>query len=131
MSVQGKLWLASVYCKQERFEEAEPLLKEILALQEKVDSSANSKGSANEHLAKLYASQKKFAQAEPVFERAVEFYEKSGDSYQLSKTLEAYGEVLRKVDKVAAAEKVEARAKSVSTSKRTIINSDNRIFTSF
>jgi tetratricopeptide (TPR) repeat protein len=103
---------------QGKFAEAEPILKRALTTREKIlppdhpDIVRSRLGLAN-----LYADQKKYAEAEPLFVKCVATLEKIkayGTGYpNLPDTLKVYADLLRKTDRPAEAEKLEARAKTL------------------
>jgi tetratricopeptide (TPR) repeat protein len=67
------------------------------------------------NLAKLYYAQGQYAQAEPLYRRALAIKEKAlGPEHpNVATTLANYADLLRKLDRTAEAETMEARAKAI------------------
>jgi len=67
--------LAGLYWEQKKYAEAEPLLKQVLAIQEKEKGQAALEtADALDALAGLYEEQRNYAAAEPLYERALAIY---------------------------------------------------------
>ena len=104
------------YAKQGKVAEAEPLLKRALSTFE------NALGPDHPHVAQCCAklahaccAQGKNVEAESCCKQALATYEKApgADPLGFAKALEEYATVLRNTNRVAEAEKLEARAKAI------------------
>ncbi|HMB05209.1 MAG TPA: tetratricopeptide repeat protein [Isosphaeraceae bacterium] len=107
--------LGALYAKQGKHAEAETYLKRALAIYEKT------LGPDHPHVARCCAKmglvccdQGRNDEADSCCNRAVTIYEKAGsDPAGLAKALDDYASVLRKTNRAAEAEKVEARARAI------------------
>ena len=100
---------------QGRFAEAEPLLVQAMEAGEKVfGPSSIEQVKALLGVASLYTKERKYAEAEPLLKRSITILEDLkayGPAYpSLSEVLGRYADLLRKTNREAEAEKVEARA---------------------
>jgi tetratricopeptide (TPR) repeat protein len=108
--------LGWLYAKQGQLGEAEPLLKRALAIYEKT------LGPDHPHVARCCAklahaccAQGRNDEAESCCKQALVIYEKTpgADPINFAKALDEYATVLRKTDRAAEVEKVEARARAL------------------
>ncbi len=108
--------LGNLYRLEKKYEEAEPLLQQAVAITEKgLGLEHRSVAAQLSTLAFLYSDQGQYAEAEPLFLRAVTIMEKAGrpeDAF-LAISLQNYAGLLRKTDRNAEAEKLEERAKAI------------------
>jgi tetratricopeptide (TPR) repeat protein len=73
--------LALLYWAQHRYQEAEPLLRRLLAIQEKsLGPDHPDVAESLNHLAQVYRSQGRYAEAEPLLKRALAIQQKAPDS---------------------------------------------------
>lgn len=106
--------LARLYYEQERYAEAEPLYKRSLAIVEERFGKEDPKVARRlANLAELNFASGKHAEADALYQRALAIEEKELGPKHTStvKTLTAYTAMLRKMNKPAQAEKIEARFK--------------------
>ena len=62
--------LAKLYCRQNRYLEAEPLLQQALHLQLQIDAEDELVGEVAHQLAQIYQHQQRYAEADELFQRA-------------------------------------------------------------
>jgi tetratricopeptide (TPR) repeat protein len=99
--------LADVYNKQNRYNEAEPLYKTIIAIDEKsLGSDHPSVGADLNNLAALYISQKRYDEAEPLLKRSLTIYQNAygNDNLLVIKTKSLLASVLNKKGSLADAQ---------------------------
>src|SRR5262249_3294617 len=108
--------VAEVYLLEGKYTQAEPLLKNSLAIFEK------NLGSQDAYIARAchnlgfdYMKQGKFAEAEPYFQRALTLREKSlgADDPEVGKTMLSYAELLRSTNRASEADQMEKKAKAI------------------
>jgi len=106
--------------REGQYTEAEPLYKESLAILERVNSPEYvDVGKVAVSLALLYSKQEKYNDSEQFFQRAIPILEKYAGTEQavLIFALEKYADLLRKTNRVSAAEKLEAQASALRSGK--------------
>lgn len=97
-----------------QYSEAEPYLKRALAIKEKLLGPMHQDVALSaKNLAMVYFVQGRYEQAESLFRRALAIREQEPDTLDLAKSLEDYAGVLRKLQRQADAERLEARAKAI------------------
>lgn len=110
--------LAQLYQDEGKYAEAEPLFKRGITVAEKHYNSGEKSDILAvrlDKLAGLYCAAGKYEKAEPLYKRALEVRKNvlDRDSPDVAQSLENYAKVLRKLDRAAEAEDLEARAKSI------------------
>ncbi len=107
--------LAQLYQDEGKYAEAEPLFKQGITVMEKAYGKESDIVAARlDKLAGLYCAAGKYEKAEPLYKRALEIRKNAlgRDHLDVAQSLENYAKV-RKLDRVAEAEDLEARAKSI------------------
>ena len=108
--------LAFLFHNQRIYGEAEPLLQRSLAIREKsLGPDHPDVARSLYRLAQFYWVENKFNDAEPLVQRSLAIVEKDLglDHPRVAELLDHYADLLRKMDRDAEAEKMEARAKAI------------------
>jgi len=110
--------LAQLYQDESKYAEAEPLFKQGIAVAEKHYNNGEKSDLLPawlDKLAGLYYTAGRYEKAEPLYKRALEIRKNvfGGDALGVAYSLDNYAKVLRKLNRVAEAEDLEARAKSI------------------
>jgi len=105
--------LGDFYCGRGRYSEAEPLIRQALAIREKSLGPEHRKVATSlNNLAVLYTIQGQYTAAEPLFLRALAIGKKTAvaDPVEMAKILRNYGILLRKTKRKSEAAKMMAQA---------------------
>ncbi len=108
--------LASLYFEQGKYPEAEPLYQRSLKVAEKaLRPDSPTVAFILDGLGRLYTAQGKYGQAETSFKRALTITDKAlaPDDPKVARILTGYSELLRKTQRVEAAEQMDARARKI------------------
>ena len=108
--------LANLHRNQRRYAEAEPLYRQVIMIWEKAlgpDHPDLAKGFHN--LALIYDLQGRYAEAEPLYRQALILLQKTlkPDDAKVLVLMETYARLLRKTDRDAEAETIEAHVRTV------------------
>jgi tetratricopeptide (TPR) repeat protein len=112
----GLLKKAEEYYSQEKYAEAEPLLKRALEIREKaLGKDHPDTATILNNLAALYNLQGDYAEAEPLYKRALDITEKAlGKGHpNVANILDNYADLLRRMNSEDEAAKLEARAAEI------------------
>lgn len=101
-----RILLAILYDQQGRYDEAEVLYKQVLANEPSDIQTLRG-------LIHIYETQGKYADAEPLRRRLVAYWETKGSARELAGELEKLAALLRKMNRLAEASEIEARAEAV------------------
>lgn len=104
--------LADFHCRKHQYEEMEPLLKEALAIREKICGSEHSAVATElKNLGRLYVSLARFEEAEPLYERSIQIRRKLlGANHPKTLDIEEhYAKLLRKTGRHEEAEALDSR----------------------
>ena len=108
--------LGTLYRRQGRFAQAEPVFRRAQAIGEKVLGPEHPQVAASiVDLASLYRDQSRFAQAEPLYQWALTLQHKSlgPDHPDVAESLEEYAVLLKQTNREAEAAPLEAQAKAI------------------
>jgi tetratricopeptide (TPR) repeat protein len=108
--------LMSLYQKEGRLSEMEPIFQHALELQEKaIGESSIDVARTLVTFGNLYKSEGKYANAEPLFERAMKIYETNLGHFDRQEVfaLESYADILLKLHEEAKAAELQARIKEI------------------
>ncbi len=111
--------LADVLYVHGRYEEAEPLYLESLAIWEELFGPDQPRSATTAHnLGAVYLAQKRYAEAEPMFQRAMEVWTHhfGEDSREVALALDARATLLQKQDRWDEAEPLRLRALAIRRS---------------
>ncbi|MEL6470173.1 MAG: tetratricopeptide repeat protein [Cyanobacteria bacterium J06623_4] len=87
--------LAGLYCEQERYGEAEALLKQALHIQRQAADSTE-KGDSAYRLATIYCKQNRYSEADPLFQTALTIFRKQLGA-EHSRTQAVYADLMKMV----------------------------------
>lgn len=88
--------LASLYCSQKRYAEAEPLLLKAIAIQQQAAPAQTETGNSLYQLAKLYQQKEQYSLADPLFQKALTIFRQQLGPHH-PKTQATYADLMQMV----------------------------------